>query len=254
MHTIFIDIETLPRAAYVGMDLTAPPGWVPATFVDPPPPHPKPPPSNYRKPEARQRWVEDQAKKVSTYLGDEPKRRAAHDTAQGIAGEAWFRSASLDPLRLRIAAVGVSNGEKTRVLSSPDDEALVLDLLAQYIADEQPDRIAAHNGSRYDFPCLAVAYARHGDLATARMFHQGKPWETRLYDTCELWPRAGRSPRNLDAICEGLGIARDDNPITGAEVLDRYLAGDWASVVEHCAADIRALEHVYRVLSAIRGD
>jgi len=266
LTTLFLDIETLPRGATVGMDLTQPPGWVAATYHDPPPAHPTPPPAHYVKADARQKWVLRQAEKMTAYLAREPERRAAHEQRQATEAVSWFRQRALNPLTMRIACVGYAiDAEPPEVLSEPEDEQALMLRLHELLVQRRPQRIVAHNGHRFDFPALQVAAVRGSwspdpplrprrEPQLARWFFQDKPWDTRLFDTCMKWPTTGRGGGSLDAICEGMGIPRNDNPISGAAVLDHYVAGDWGAVLDHCAADVRALREVYRLLCAMIGE
>lgn len=119
------------------------------------------------------------------------------------------------------------------------------------------DRRVAHNGRRFDFPLLQLRALKHGQLDLARSLHQAKPWDERLIDTCEWWPRTGwgasGSSARMDDICAFLGIDRPDNPIDGSQVLDAYVSGRLDEVVQHCLADVRVLREVFVTLATMRG-
>ena len=46
-----------------------------------------------------------------------------------------------------------------------------------------------------------------------------------------------------------LGISTANNPITGADVYDRWLAGDHEAIQQHCREDVRELREIYRRLT-----
>lgn len=68
-----------------------------------------------------------------------------------------------------------------------------------------------------------------------------------FFDTSTAW--AGyKGVVGLKNLCDILGISHDDD-IDGAEVWDRYQAGDFAAILEHNFADVARLQAVYRRLT-----
>lgn len=242
-RTLFLDLETVPGDATVGMDLTNPPGWEPVPFE----PEERQPPRNWKDPGKINQWHVDNAVRAE-------REMAAHATAQAKAGEQWYRGASLDPYRARIACIGWALGEsKPAVIDCVEGEAAGLLDLRTLIEDAKPRHIVAHAGLGFDFPMIQLRALRRGVPDLPRAVWQEKPWDTYLIDTKDWAPRVGRSSRRLDDLCKLFGIERTDNPIGGAEVLDAYIGGRWPEVVAHCRADVRDLREVYRMLAEMRG-
>jgi hypothetical protein len=248
-RTALIDLESLPQDARVGMDLRAPPGWKPAPYVA----ESRQVPRNYKSEEAIARW---RAGEMDRLRGAEAK----HREGQREKGEAWYRDASLDPFRGRIACVGIAVGEgDVEVIDCVDDERRGLLDLQTLLADVKPQRIVAHNMDGFDGPFIQIRALKWGADKLAAGFHQDKPWDGFLVDTHEWWPAThyrgrNRSSAKLDNICGLLGIERRENPIGGAQVLDAYIDGRWGDVVAHCRADVRDLREVFRRLAAMRGE
>ncbi len=249
MTTLLLDLETLPETATVSMDLDNPPGWdpgLPPDFSD------RKPPTNWKdKALIKEWWVKEHARQAEILEG-----RVAAD-----AGKArdWYGKHSLDPMQLRIACIGWGIvGEEPQVIECFEDEKAGLELLREITKDRQPDRVVAHHGHGFDFPVIQLRAVKHGLFGLAHSFHQEKPWEGALLDTCLLWPVTKfrgqpQSSANVNAICAFLGIDRPDNPIDGKDVLQAYVDGRQDEIVAHCRADIRDLGKVWEVVRQIRG-
>jgi hypothetical protein len=161
----------------------------------------------------------------------------------------------LDPMLGRVVCIGVAgiaDGDVPEVLTG--DEA---DLLAGLGDALRGLRITlvGHNVRGFDVPFLAVrarCHRMHGlarDLAAAT-----------LIDTRDLWPRVehygappvptvrGVNGASLPSICRALGLAHPGDTITGADVATAWEAGDRASVIDHCRADVERVRDVYRIL------
>ncbi len=253
----FIDIETLPEGATVGMDATRAPGWEPPSvegFVAEP--ERKTCPAHFRKPDAIERWEANESGRYSAAVRD--AWLAAHEAmkAEKVKARKEWASGSLDGMRGRIACVSIAFGEgEIDVIECAEDEAGGLADLDAVMRRRKPRAIVAHYGIGFDFPFIQLRAVKHDLLGLARRFHQDKPWDGLLVDTKALWPMVrGSKGANLANVCAFLGIDHDvDNPITGADVLDAYIAGRWGDVVAHAAADVRDLRGVYRVLAQVRG-
>ena len=73
------------------------------------------------------------------------------------------------------------------------------------------------------------------------------PGSPRVIDTMTYW--AGHGGRiGQDRLCAALGIERGDD-IGGAEVYDRWLAGDGEAIWEHNRADVERLRTIHRRLT-----
>lgn len=246
MTTIFFDLETVPESATVGMDLSNPPGWVPEA---PPDFSDRRPPSNLRDPgKIRDWWMKERHRQFAAL--------AAHNEAQPAKAREWYAKQSLDPMSARVLVLGYAiDDDDPKALVGEEED--VLEEFEDVVRFVGPRQFVAHNGRRFDFPLLQLRALKHGQLDLARSLHQAKPWDERLIDTCEWWPRTGwgasGSSARMDDICAFLGIDRPDNPIDGSQVLDAYVSGRLDEVVQHCLADVRVLREVFVTLATMRG-
>lgn len=214
-ETIFLDLETLPALEWTDGDKArAARKAVPGT---------------YSKPESIDRWIAENA--------DDVWRRTALDSTKG-----------------RILAIGVAVDDGPVVThynegGNLEGEREILLALAPMVFEDA--RWVAHFGHGFDFRWLKRRAAKHGLYDLAREFHAAKPWDDRLTDTLAVWAapdRAQGGTGSMDALCEFFGFDRCDNPISGAEVFDRWLAGDHASILAHLRDDVARLRDVYTVM------
>lgn len=241
--TMFIDLETLPGDATVGMDLSQAPGWeAPELTVEA-----RKVPRNYKDADKIAAWRADEMKRQAGKLAELIEEQREKDLEHWKRGAIRFADA-------RIACTGYAFGEEDpATIDAAEVEGAGLRELADLIEERQPTRIVAHNGHGFDFPMVQIRAMRHHGLRLAAAFHQEKPWENRLVDTLAWWPGKFNKGGSLDACADLLGISREANPISGAQVLDAYVAGRWGDVVGHCLDDINVLREVYRVLREVRG-
>jgi len=253
---VFIDLETLPGDATVGMDLTQAPGWeAPPLVVEEP--KRRTVPASYKKDTAIQSWLlKEQGRMREARLEARAKAWEAQKEEKAKALKRW-RDGSLDGYRARIACIAIASGEHpVQVIDCAEDEEAGLRELGIVMS---PGRtFVAHNGEGFDFPMVQIRALKYGGVRLAARLHQGKPWDGRLVDTLKWWPTLGGwgdrfKGTKLDDICRHLGIERTDNPIDGSQVLDAYVRGDWPDVIAHAHADVRDLREVYRVLAEVRG-
>ena len=218
-NVCFIDIETLPDDASVGMDLTRAPGAA-----------------------AHDSDLEVRLHKWRRHSLDPLAGRVGLITiATGEAGVHVIDAA--DDERAGLTELKTHIDDHYNTLRGPYD---IIPTLVW----------VGHNGISFDFPFLQIRALKHGLPLLAAEFHQDRPWDGTLIDTLRWWPQMGSNGRprgTLDAICAHLGIERTDNPIDGSQVLDAYVSGHWADVVAHGVADVRDLREVYRVLAQMRG-
>lgn len=253
---IFIDLETLPADASVGMDLTQAPGWTPPPLVMEEPER-RTVPSSWKDPGKIQTWYAKEQIRYTAALGEAKTKAYQVQRDDRIKALEHWKRASVDGYRARIACVSYAIGERpVQVIDCVEDEAGGLRELAMMTGPRST--WVAHNGEGFDFPMIQLRAIKHGGLRLAGRFHQSKPWDGTLVDTLKWWPTLGGwgdrfKGTKLDAICEHLGIERTDNPIDGSQVLAAYVEGRWEDVIAHAAADVRDLREVYRVLAEVRG-
>lgn len=238
---MLLDLECAPEAAFVGMDLSDPPGWKPE-------PHPgfanRKPPKNYKKLEKKAEWIANDR-------DGWPAELEIWTAKQRAAGREWFDKKAKTPMELRILCIGYAfDDEPPEVIECFEDDEAGLLRLHEICTRRKPSRVVAHNGASYDFRVVQLRAMKHGLLDIAAKFHQEKPWETHLFDTMLGWPV---KYTGMDVICAFLGLDRPDNPIVGAEVLQAYVDGRQDEIVAHCRDDIRVLREVYKVVAKVRG-
>ena len=246
MSTLYIDIETLPEDAYLGMPHGIAPGWErPDALTFYVEPTRRTLPSSYKKAETVARW---EANEDERHLGAMRDARAAAESAvdddQAAAWESW-KKGSLSPMTGRIACISMAfDEEAVEVIECAEDEAEGLFELGERL--RRPAIIVAHNGHGFDFEWLWKRCVKHRMPRLAVWFRQPKPWDDQLLDTLMLWNNGARHKRGtLDALCKFLDVERAPSAIDGAGVLDAYISGRWHEVVEHAAADIEDLREIY---------
>lgn len=153
------------------------------------------------------------------------------------------------------------------ILQSDGSPEAEKDLLGEFWGKIEPIQNpwwVGHNITGYDIPFLKVRALRHGLTGLARKVggpYRLKPWERRVIDTKDVWPRTGadrfalrehglKGLGKLDTICYMLGVPRQDG-VMGPDVYQAYLAGDHESVAKHLDQDVRQVREVFRKLWAI---
>jgi uncharacterized protein YprB with RNaseH-like and TPR domain len=255
MTTLYIDIETVPVDATVGMRLGSPPGWEPQPYEPLPLPTRRARPSHMHRAETVERWERTEGKRnrqaIDDHVQAQADHEAAHWTDQAAKAEAWYRKLSLDPLRCRILCVGLAYDleEPHCMVSYDSSDAILLTQLYGQLSEARPSTIVAHNGHGFDFPVLQLRSFRAALPALASLFYQDKPWEERLWDTMLKWP--GKRYTSLDDIAAFLG--HDRNNITCDQVLDRYVADDLDTITAKCRRDVSVLRAAHQAELAMQG-
>lgn len=235
---LFLDIETVPEGA-PALDGLADPSTIVVTHDDPD-----------LKPDRR---LKDPDKKAA----DIEKKRAAlqakrREEAQKLHDEAdaEWRKGSLTPLRGRVLCVGIAVEMGGPKVLMEDTEEETLTKLQQGIEHYRAKargklRIWTFNGGSFDRPYLAKRALRHKLYPLARAMRIEKPWLAD--DLRTVWGMGNnRSRGKLDEVCALLGIGREGNPCSGAEVFDLYQAGELDTIREHCLDDVRVLQLLHQ--------
>ena len=228
---VYVDIETIPDSE------AAPPPDAP----DPGCPEDLQAPGNYRDPAKIAEWRE------AAWPRHVAAVEAAHVAAVAAAREEWARG-SLDPLRGRVLCAGVCTADRpVSVLVGTEAEVLgQLEAgLAKVVDKTGRIKLWTWNGNGFDRPFLAKRALKHGHLRLAAMMRVSKRWAEG--DLKEVWSMGGGMGQgaSLDRVAAFLGIDRTANPITGADVLDRYQAGDMDAIVTHCRDDVETLRAIH---------
>jgi len=248
-NVCFLDIETLVEDAVEGMDPTCAPGWEAPKIEDlVEEPKRRTCPANYGD-AAAERWESKESTRYSAAVRD--AWLAAHEAIQldrAKTRETWAKG-SLSPLRGRVACISLAFGERAvQVIECADDERGGLWALNAELGRVEPDVIVTHNGFGFDYEFLWKRALKHRIPDLSQAMRQGKPWDGYLVDTMRMFGPGYREYHSLDTVCAFLDIERAPSTIDGSGVLDAYLSGRWAEVVEHAAADIVDLRNVYRRL------
>ena len=181
-------------------------------------------------------------------------REALTDAVDAVAPamEAALRATSLDPLWGRVCCVGLAVDDGEPMVLAADTEAGTLLAVQVWLAEVASQRrgpivYVMHNGRGFDVPFLRVRSIVHNLPALARAFGawRGKPWESPLVDTMELWPSTGRGAfTRLQAIRRALGLPVQVG-IDGSQVAAAWHDGRRDEVIRHCREDVAGLREVY---------
>ena len=118
-------------------------------------------------------------------------------------------------------------------------------------------RVIAHNVKGYDAPVLFASAVKTQSVALIRLLNFDKPWESKMFDTCEWWRQhastgSRKSSAKLDDIAKYLDVGSKTEGMDGSKVLDVYRDGGLDKIVEYCEQDVRVLSSVYeRLLPAL---
>lgn len=187
--------------------------------------------------------------------------------------EELYRAWAFDPMNCEVIVCSYSIGTLTHHKDGPPtfDPGVVcslkvgehdiiadLDRIAAGLLSEvrRTVRVIAHNVKGYDAPVLMAAAIRTDSVNLVRLLSFDKPWESRLWDTCEWWrthcSTGRRSTAKLDSIAKYLGVGAKTEGMDGSKVLDVYQEGGLEDIVKYCEQDVRVLAAVYRkILVAI---
>lgn len=182
-------------------------------------------PGNYSKPETIERWLAEH--------GD----------------DAWYDAAK-DPDLARIIVIGAAIDDGPVELFGPHPEVRqTLAVFGDWLAGHPNTRWVHYNGRGYDLPILKRRAALYGLDALARRV----PW--RRYsplsiDLSDAWSLGRHDYPKADAVCDALGIARDPDEITGADVPRLWSAGDTAPIFRHVRGDVGRLRQMYHRMEA----
>jgi hypothetical protein len=184
-------------------------------------------PSNYKKPEAIQKWAEENQ-------------------------EAEHRKQALDSMQGQILCIGVAiDDDEPQVCY--DKERLQLVWLEENILDHLQGNIVwiGHNIRSFDLQWLwrkAVKYNLPGLCDYIPRYRYAK----NVIDTMEVWAGPDyRAMCSLDSIARFLGIPGKDG-VDGSMVYDLWQAGEHEKIREYCAGDVRMVREVYKRLPKIQ--
>lgn len=166
--------------------------------------------------------------------------------------------AGLSAIHSRVVAIGYAiDDDAPKAIVDLDDERAILASWLGVLRDAHRAgglRLVGHNAKRFDAKYLqARALILGHDLTgivRALGGLGGKPWDSPILDTCDLWPSTGIVPgdSSLGIVCAALGIEQDDGDVKGGGMAAAVAAGDAAAVRRHVLADVERTRALWRVL------
>jgi hypothetical protein len=208
MNELFFDIETRPTSDNVLIKRIS-------AGVKPP--------GQYKKPESISKWwAEEGALAVNEAL----QRTALDGTYGRLAAFGW--AADDDPVKCVYG----------------DDERGMLNAAASYFA--RRNTLIAFNGEfdlRFLFQRMVINHVPVPNYLREALMKRYDGW----VDPMKEWAgfRGYIKQADLEA---ALGIPREFDKITGADVADSIATGDWGAVELHCITDVENLRAIYRRL------
>jgi predicted PolB exonuclease-like 3'-5' exonuclease len=140
----------------------------------------------------------------------------------------------------------VENGVVTvKLMVNEGAEPNMIEGFLKGIGRYQP-QLVGYNSESFDLPLLIQRALVHGLSVPAFCKRPDKPWEGKDYfgrysdwhiDLMHELGGFGRSVPSLSEACAALNILGGAKDVTGADVLDLYLAGDLAAIHRYCATD-----------------
>jgi hypothetical protein len=147
---------------------------------------------------------------------------------------------------------GQVNGAQVEAFASERD---MLAALRDYLdANCDPETvIVSHNGKRFDWPRLRLAYTRAGLRIPVALIDRNQP----RFDTMIEFSRFTVEDRpfiSLGDVCDILNIPHHKDLLDGADVAELYSRGRYGELVAYALADVLVEREVYRTLAGIRDD
>lgn len=183
-------------------------------------------PGNYKKPEAIEAWVAENAGGVHA--------RTALKSMEG---------------RILMLAWAVDDKPVQSVyLDNPKDPRPVLDALLSAVAPLRSPTWIGHNIAGFDLPYLRhVAFRARHPVATAIPHARYSP---AVVDTMQLW--SGTNPRpdyvGLARLASFLGVPAKVGDIDGSKVFDAWKAGRHAEIRTYGEGDVETVRAVHQVM------
>ena len=208
MTTLFLDIETIPTDLdWVIDDLRAK----------------IKPPAQYKKPESIAEWMEANAEQA---LAD-----AIHSTGlDGSYGRICCIGYAFDDEPVQTVGTHLQMGEYT--------------MLQDFAADlngKKIDCVVGHNLASFDLPYIRKRAIIHG--VKLNLPFDSKPWGNEIFDTMLKWD--AKKFISADKLARVLGI-EGKGDVDGSMVWDMYQRGEYQSVADYCADDVRMVRDIYK--------
>jgi 3'-5' exonuclease len=142
--------------------------------------------------------------------------------------------------------VGLLNDKRVFRLKSffSLDEQEILDNfsdLLNRLAQKREIDLCAHNGKEFDFPYIARRMLIHGIKLPVILDIAGKrPWETRLFDTLELWKFGDHKHyTSLEVLASVFNLDSPKSDMDGSQVFHAYwVEKNYKKIIEYCQGDV----------------
>lgn len=109
----------------------------------------------------------------------------------------------------------------------------------------RPIEIIGHNVAEFDLRFIFHRAAILGIKPPSCLKINPSRYDSDIYDTMTKW--AGYGNRiSLDNLCKALGIETPKGDITGANVYDYFLRGEYETISDYCMKDVEATRQVYK--------
>ena len=182
------------------------------------------PPSNYKKPEAIDKWLAENGEKVITQT-----------SFDGALGE--------------ICCVGLWHHDS----GSPDsyyrdDTTTELDILLEFIdlvesVHSLPPVIVGHYVADFDIRFIWQRCIVHGIKPPSWFPKDPKPWSNDVFDTNHAWAGA-KGNIKLDKLAKALNV-RGKSGIDGSQVAGLWAEGKYAEIAQYCKDDVRIVKEIH---------
>jgi len=232
MVAIFFDVETVPSQAPDAREQAR------AELR---------PPGNMRRPETIAQWWESEGDAAA----EAAYRRQALDPAQGELCCIGFAVDDADPVAV-VRTLEESERDYLRRALAVVDEHLreanrQADPLLQPWFDGVPLYPVGHNIAKFDLPFLRWrCWANR--VATPQWLPGPFARAPRDFGDVMMLAAGPTGTVSLDKVCKALGIASPKaDGVTGADVLDLWLAGKHEELGRYCRADVQAVRSAWHI-------
>jgi DNA polymerase elongation subunit (family B) len=152
-------------------------------------------------------------------------------------------------------AVGEANPEALIIDKVRDEAAMMrgaFDAIAKARSHYAAPVIVGHNVAAFDIRFLWQRAFALGVVMPPWFPRDPKPWSEAVHDTMAMWAGA-RDSISMDRLCAALGLDGKGNGISGAEVADRWAAGEFEKIAQYCADDVARTRAIHRKMLIAMG-
>lgn len=216
MHTIFLDIETIPAQDPAVLDALK---------------EQVSPPGNIKKQESIDKWLEEN-----------------RETA---AKEALAKT-SFNPALGHICTIGwaVDDDDVTAAhAQTAMEERDVLDAFFSSIRSYHKHTFVGHNVASFDLRFLICRAIVLGVKIPQAIPRDPKPWDKSVFDTMTAWAGV-RGTISMDNLCSALGLPGKDD-FDGSMVAKAWADGEHEKIADYCKSDVEKTREIWRKFKAV---